>query len=339
MKVFHFLGRGAGHEADDKGCEDRLYFTQVHEKKHIYAISDGCSSSQYAAEAAQCNVDVIKKIFSQLDINDLNRASLIKLYPCLKNELTKLKGIKNYFQLIFEYEMECLARRLGVKNAQKNDFCATLLFVVVEEEYTLLGHCGDGNIIFYDNNGKVVARSEATNDKDAYHTYFTLSLDFSQHFLLGKIPTNSYDSFMLFSDGLQTMFRLEYDNSILKGCTEIVLRPILNKEVTDNYQLAQKLYQSMYAYHYCFDDWSLIVACKEQKDSEIMKPVSLRNMFRQGIDVDNIQYVDTEPIKNKNLEKELMKRELKKEGNVNDLCEKLKSKLSHMIQRCAIKKK
>ena len=337
MKTFHFLGLGTAHEEYNRACEDSLYYTKVYDKHHknkyIYAISDGCSSSKYAAEASRCNVHTVKKIFSKLDIADLNRTSLIRLYPNLKSELTKLKTIESYFQLIFEYEMAYLSKQLRIKDAELKDFCATLLFVIVEEEHTLMAHIGDGNIIFFSNNGKVILRSEEDNDTDAYHTYFTLSPDFDEHFKIGTIPTNSYDSFMLFSDGLQTMFRCEGD-SIVRGAQKIVLKPIMKKEVTTNYELAQRLHQSMFTYDYCLDDWSLIVACKKHNNSEIMKPVSLEQMFYEGIDIDNIQYEDNKVIKNK----ETLDEALKKEGNVNALCERLKIKLSHMIHKFTIKK-
>lgn len=284
MKIFRFLGKGVGHEDAGKGCQDRLSTFITENGRYIYAISDGCSSSKYAEETAQCNIDVINKVFSRINANNLSRDSFIEVYPELAEHLANydVNDISSCFAMIFRYELSCLAKKYSPTNAKMSDYCATLLFVVVENDYTMVGHVGDGNIIFYDKEGKVVYRSAEENGEDSRHTYFTINENFPDHFYFDTIPTDSYHSLIMFSDGPQTMFKLEL-GAIDKGAYDLVIKPITDKQVETEEDLTKNLQKSLLnAMHYGFDDWSIIVATKQIEKSLDIIPISLKQLFMEA---------------------------------------------------------
>ena len=283
MKSFRFLGKGIGHEDSGKGCQDKLSTIGTEDGRYIYAIADGCSSSKYAEESAQCNIDVINKVFSRFSINELTRDSFVEIYPQLEKHLHDFAtdDIVSCFNLVFKYELSSIAKKLCLTDANMSDFCATLLFAVVENKNTMIGHIGDGNIVFYDIDGHIICRSAEENGEDSRHTYFTINDNFIEHFYCETIPTNSFYSMILFSDGPQTMFKLE-KGEIAKGAYEIVVEPIVSNQIKTEQELVKRLQLSLAnAMHYGFDDWSIIVATKQPENSSNIEPISLKQLFME----------------------------------------------------------
>ena len=307
MKTLRFLGKGIGHEDSEKDCQDRLSVLMPENENNIFAISDGCSSSKYAEAAAQCNIDVINKVFSRCCIQDLNRDSFVELYPMLEQQLSSIMedDIVACFSLVFMYEMSCTAKKIGLANADNSDFYATLLFAIVEKEKTMVGHIGDGNIIFFDEEGNIVFRSAEDNGIDSSHTYFTIGKNFIEHFNLDVIETESFCSLILFSDGPQSMFKLECEE-IAKGAYEIVVNPVAKGQIKTEQELAQKLQQTLAnAMHYGFDDWSIIVAKKDSESNTLndIQPLSLKQMFFEEYNKTTTTgtAVDSEPTNDDNI--------------------------------------
>ncbi len=283
MKILEFLGKGVAHEDMDKECQDRLSCIETADGRTILAVSDGCSSSEFAQKAAECNIGVINKIYSRFSLKQLNRDSFIELYPEAAQSFSRFEkdDLASCFEFAFRYELFKLAASLRPKGVGSRDLCATLLFAVIEKDQTAVGHIGDGNVIFFDDKGRTVFRSDEENGATSSHTYFTLSADFTDHFRYDIIPTESYSGVMLFSDGPQSMFRMER-GSIEKGAYEIVMKPIFDREIVNRAQLTAALQKSLAnAMHYGFDDWSIIAAAKSVGESAELTPVSLKELFME----------------------------------------------------------
>lgn len=283
MKTLRFLGKGVGHEHERQDCQDRLSVLVAANGRKIYAVADGCSSSAYAQQAAQCNIDTVNNLFSHVGIDELSRSSFVSLYPQLEKywENVAEDDIAACLASVFLYEMARTAKAMVLSDARMADFCATLLFAVVEEDKTLVGHIGDGNVIFYDKQGEIVCISEEDNGADSTHTYFTVSPDFTRHFRTETIPTDSYESLVLFSDGPQTMFRMEY-GTIARGAYEIAVAPAIAKQVKTEEEFARSLQKVLgHAMHYGDDDWSIIVSCNGDVPLTPIVPLSLNDLFME----------------------------------------------------------
>lgn len=291
MKILRFLGKGTGHETAGKDCQDRIGYKALPDKT-ILAVSDGCSSSKYAENAAQCNIDIILDIFSKYDIDSLSRSSLAKLYPVLNEENCNIAedDIISCFEWIFKYSLATLdlkpkskkiIKKSGKEPNNSKDLCATLLFAVWEKDKILIGHIGDGNIICFDKSGNTVFHSAQDNGKDSSHTYFTVSPDFLEHFNYDIIPATDVDSIIMFSDGPQTMFKCE-QGDIVSGAYKIVAEPVAKGEIRTESELVDALREPIgHAKHYIFDDWSILIAHKEKNEDSELKPVSLYQLFKE----------------------------------------------------------
>ena len=285
MNLLHFLGTGYGHAAKGQGCQDRIRTETLSNGTTVIAVSDGCSSSKCAEVAAQSNVDVICNIFSRFSIDSLSFDAFIQLYPELKNHAESYGGdLAECFAYALQKPLYTLARK-GVTETNDyvdiSDFCATLLFAVCEKNKMLIGHIGDGNVICFDNKSNVVYRSEEDNGEDAYHTYFTVDSNFTQHFHYDIIPSDNIACVVMFSDGPQNMFKCEGGN-IEAGVSEIIAKPVLGGKIRTDKELEKVLTKYIaHAKHYVFDDWSLVVAYKGKKVVREISPVSLDEIFME----------------------------------------------------------
>lgn len=275
MKVFRFLGVGTGHTEKQNPCQDRLSAIVAENGTAIFAVSDGCSSSKYGGEAAQVNIDVVNNIFSQLRIKDLSVESLLGLYPALAEKINKPTTVTDCLGRVLGYEQSVLSHKLSEtdKDVSSTDFCATLLFAIVEQDRTLVGHIGDGNIIFFDEKGQTVFHSEPENGSSSSHTYFTLSNNFSEHFFLTEISTDSYKSMIMSSDGTQSMFSLEGNHAVEKAAYELAVKPVAEGTVHSDKEFVELLHIPLSrAMHYNFDDISVITMCK---CAEVFSPIEI----------------------------------------------------------------
>lgn len=285
MKIIRLLGKGSAHEDKGMNCQDRLSVVTVLNGTKVFCISDGCSGSKYAEIAAQSNLDVINRIFAQCTIKELTFTKLKELFPYLEKSPTPIEenDFVSCLKLIFRIELYKTAKSLLNINPETSELFATLLFVVREEEKTLVGHIGDGNVVLYDKDGGIVFRSEEENGSDSSHTIFTLSESFLRHFRCDVIPTSSYDSMVMFSDGPQTMFKLE-GGTIPKGAYEMAVTPVKNGDINSDAELLEHMREYIgHAMHYIFDDWSIIIACdpdsKEDNQLEKLTPAPLKQIF------------------------------------------------------------
>lgn len=284
MKIIRLLGKGSIHEDMGKGCQDRLSVVTAPNGRKIFCDSDGCSGSQYPEIAAQANIDTINRIFTHCSIDELTLSKLSELYPYLKQSPVPIEedDFASCMKQIFRMELVKSAKSQLGGLPDPKDILATLLFVVREEEKTLIGHIGDGNILMF-RDREVVFRSEEENGSDSSHTYFTLSNSFIERFRCDVIPTSSYDSLAMFSDGMQSMFKYE-GGTIPKGAYELAVEPVKNGEINSDAELLEHLIEPIsHAMHYVFDDWSIIIACdldnKEDNPLEELSPAPLKEIF------------------------------------------------------------
>lgn len=284
MKSIQFLGRGVLHEDSDKPCQDRLRVYKTKDGREIRVIADGCSGSRYGGEAAQVNCDTAVKIHSNLKIAELSKSGFLKIYPELSKYLAHVPedDIKSCYETAFAYELSRLAEKLDA-DADPSEFLATVLITVTEPENTFVAHIGDGNIVFFDKEGNIAFRSAEENGEDSTHTFFTLCDDFKSHYHCFNIPTESYHSFVMFSDGPQTLLGYEYDLDIAKGAYELVMKPILEGKVKSSEELINHLKTEIaHAMYYVFDDWSIIAAFKCSESLPELNPVSLKAIFTEA---------------------------------------------------------
>lgn len=287
MKILRFLGEGVGHSDRGNPCQDRLSAVVAENGTAIFAVSDGCSSSKYGGEAAQVNIDVVNNIFSQLRIKDLSVESLLGLYPYLAEKINKPTTVTDCLGRVLGYEQSVLSNKLSEtdKDVRSTDFCATLLFAIVEQDRTLVGHIGDGNIIFYDGNGETVFHSEPENGSSSSRTFFTLSKDFVEHFFLKEISTDSYKSMIMSSDGTQSMFSLEGNHAVEKAAYELAVKPVAEGTVHGDKEFAELLHIPLSrAMHYNFDDISVITMCKCTEVFSPLEITPLKKRFMEEFD-------------------------------------------------------
>ena len=286
MKILRFLGTGASHEAKGQACQDRILTETFADGKTILAVADGCSSSLYGGEAAQCNVQVVRDIFSRCNIGSLDFSVFAELYPGIKKvERTYREDLTACFDFAFKTSLFELSKKMTNENTlrfQFEDYCATVLFAVCEKEKTFIGHVGDGNIICFDKNGNVVYHSKEENGPDSSHTYFTARSDFYKYFHYDVIDSSDIECIVMFSDGPQRMFKGECGD-ILTGVRELIALPVLNGEINSDKDLFEVLKERIgHAKSYIYDDWSLIVACRESEKEGKKEPISLNDLFMES---------------------------------------------------------
>lgn len=288
MKILRFLGTGASHEAKGQACQDRILTETFADGKTILAVADGCSSSLYGGEAAQCNVQVVRDIFSRCNIGSLDFSVFAELYPGIKKvERTYRDDLTACFDFAFKTSLFELSKKLTHKNTRRFDFedyCATVLFAVCEKEKTFICHVGDGNVICFDKNGNVVYHSKEENGSDSSHTYFTARSDFYNHFHYKIMSSADIECIVMFSDGPQNMFKCEFGD-IVTGVRELIALPVLNGEINSNRAIFEVLKERIgHAKHYVADDWSLVVARKDAETENEDEPVSLYGIFKESFD-------------------------------------------------------
>ena len=292
--IVTLLGTGTYHEEDNGSCQDRL--SAVFHKKSrrtVLVVSDGCSSSAYAEEAAQWNVAIIQKLFSKFSVSQVvcaPRETLTKCFQLDTSELPKDATLGDCLTEVFRQEF--LREKKRMENRlhhpiEDNDLLATIVFAVWENERLLIGHVGDGNAVCLDKKGRIVYRSEQENGGESNRTYFTNRRDVRDHIHCMLVNPAKVERVVLFTDGLQSLFKGE------TGTIEDGVRKLIgNKPIASDAKLLEIFRGPLTeAKYYGFDDWSLVVANKDalrkQKDGIHICPqakdaLSLLKIFKAG---------------------------------------------------------
>ena len=261
MNIIQYLGRGIFHEEAGEGCQDYCDFYVPREdnkvQNTVLALSDGCSSSLYALEAAKANVEAVLEIFKKVSLKTFLKQSRqnqkIIIHKACLDHINEIEQATDYSQC-----------------------CATLVFVVMDEECILLGHIGDGAIFCMDAQDDFFFTSDPENGETLSHTHFTVEDDLT-HTHLTILEKQDVKNILLCSDGPYKMF-MKYgtprrSNAVkqisswlsqekIKNCT--TLRESINALTTDLPEHG--------------DDWSLLVAVPggEQCDDFYEEPLSMQ---------------------------------------------------------------
>lgn len=263
MNIIQFLGRGRLHEMKKMPCQDYAdyYFSEDDAKSEniIMALSDGCSASKYAEVASRANVDAIIKLFKGVKLSDF----LTQSYQEQREIILKA---------CFD-ELKSEAKKLKCKSAR--EFCATLVFVVMDSQRTLVGHIGDGAAYCFDGNHNLIYTSTPQNGEESNITYFTVSKNID-YLHLAVIPRYQISNIMLCSDGPYEMLKTYGKNQPYDALSEIV-KCLDENSVTCCQDLASKVIQMSSTKYEHNDDWSILLfdAVQPQCDDKITQPISM----------------------------------------------------------------
>ncbi len=276
--IFRFHSKGIYHSKNHTECQDRL-MCKCTDDKAFMAISDGCSSSRFGGKAAESNVECISRLFSILDINDLNSKNLSALYP---NDKERLERSCEKPELLLEVPLKRSLTELNCKDDspfRASDYCATLLFAVKEKEQTLIGHIGDGYILCFDKNDDLIFISEPENGESSSHTFFTVNGSYEEHFRTAVIPSDNIASIVMFSDGPQSFFKTHGNGDVVEGVRNCIMAGIKDGTVNSNEDLKDRLvkYFIKTDYSHFSDDWSITVYTESADDSNM--PYSLEKLY------------------------------------------------------------
>lgn len=119
--------------------------------------------------------------------------------------------------------IHALRTTLG-KVAKKNkvvirDLASTLLFVSVKKDKIIVGHLGDG-IILYDKAYEIKVLSEPENGEFINQTYFVTSGHYKHHLRLYKGKLDDISAFYLMTDGVSNLFYNPKTGLLSKEITE-----------------------------------------------------------------------------------------------------------------------
>lgn len=274
--ILRYLGEGSYHTDMGLPCQDFLDFAVTEKGRVVLALSDGCGSSLYANVASETVVKFIIEYFS----DDKNR---------LSDDVSMKKHL-----------LEHLNRELFKKAEEHSypdtyEFCATMIFAVVEDNQILIGHIGDGALMCYGEKGEILFESAAENGGASNITYFVNSYDAFDHFRLDLLELedeSALKNLVMFSDGPQKMFDNHIEENISEGVISLVEK-VSNKEITDCTQLRNHLHEIFVnSTNNIFDDWSLMILDTDQpqcKDFD-SEPVCMEMVFYEKYRKNNPSY-------------------------------------------------
>ncbi len=277
--VTYLLGRGTHHEKEQKPCQDRLSVSySQNPKRLVMVVSDGCSGSAFAEEAATINNQIIQGLFRKNTITQCWESPYEVMSKHLDLSVSRVTKNSRFTECLTELFFQEFQRRKKKLEKQKQcviddrDLFATLVFVVWEWERNrlLVGHIGDGNAVCLGKNGKVLYRSEEENGEASNMTYFTFRADAGEHFHAALLDGTKVERVVLFSDGLQNLFK--GFGSIQTGVEKLIgKKPLSMMEERLKKELSQAAY-------FGFDDWSIICASKTQ----LCKKKNVEPVFPRG---------------------------------------------------------
>lgn len=263
MNIIQYLGRGRLHEMKNMPCQDYAdyYYPENSDTSEniVMALSDGCSASKYAEVASQTNVDAIIKLFKAVNLEEF----LEQPYKHQKKIILKA---------CFD-ELGNAAKKLKSKSTR--DFCATLVFVVMDRERVLVGHIGDGAAYCFDSNHNLIYTSTPQNGEASNITYFTVNNN-TDYLHLAVIPRYQVNNVFICSDGPYEMLKTYGENQPYDALSEII-KCLAENSITCCQDLASKVIQMSSTKYEHNDDWSILLfdAVQVQCDDKITQPISM----------------------------------------------------------------
>lgn len=193
MKIFRFIRRGTAHREQGTECQDTAEYFERPDGAVILALSDGAGQAQYAKKASECNVHAVIELFQQISPDEFLQFT---------REEQKQKILGQCIRRIAEQ-----AQKAGCEDLRQ--FSATLVFAVINSDFILTGHIGDGAIYIADTDGRICFSSGPENKESSRQTFFTVSNDAYEHLYIEAVERKVQNPAMavLMSDGPQLMFK------------------------------------------------------------------------------------------------------------------------------------
>lgn len=229
--------QGKGHLRSNVPCQDKTYSIST---KNFYAVSlaDGAGSCSLShVGATQVTRTVCELLQNKFDLylnNDDGVAVKRDILHTIIDELNKSAVIND---------------------CKLKDLSSTLLFVAVKHDYFILGHIGDGVIGYLKNNTLKVA-SSPNNGEFVNTTIFTTSNTAFASMKLIKGNIENIDSFILMSDGTESVFYKKSNSTLSEGVKKIILLSKILPEHEIEKQLT-KFFENKVR-NYTSDDCSLV---------------------------------------------------------------------------------
>ena len=201
MKIFKYLRQGLAHYEKGIPCQDYIRTFTTENGNIILAISDGCSSSEFAIEGAMINTQAVINIFKDIDISSINTE---------KTELKKIL-LDECFRLIdkdYSSKKGSNTNDYSENVSIRHKYSATLLFAVINtnQNKAVIGHIGDGIIVGSNKETDILYISDAENiNSQSNMTYFTTSSNAEDHIRIDFIDLNDIENIFLSSDGAYQM--------------------------------------------------------------------------------------------------------------------------------------
>lgn len=234
------LMRGLSHRRAGLACQDAGAIV-VKNGVRIMALSDGCSASKYATQAAYANIKAILTMFCAV------RLDVFLALP----ELMQRIAVIGYAAR----EIALTAGKIG--DHHRRDYAATLIFSVQDAAgRTLLGHLGDGEIFAARASGLPLYRSYPEPAAGG-STYFTVSPDAVEHLRL--MTPDAVEKVLLTTDGAANGLPLAETPEMLQ---------CLFSAVSDR-ELSERV-RALGGDH--TDDWGILTAAGAVSGSEVNVP-------------------------------------------------------------------
>lgn len=261
--VLKFLAQGYDHSLHGKDCQDYAEYFFAENGNVILALSDGCSSSLYAKEAAKANVDAIIDLFANNTLESL----------------VSSKQESNLSQTIIGACRDKISEISGaLKSDNKSDFCATLIFAVSDGNQVLFGHLGDGLLCAVDDDGLFTYLSDPENGESTSHTVFTVSPNAFTGLRLRVINANKINQLFLCSDGPYAMLK-EANPAEPTIIAKSILSSVNEGAYNSNDDFCRNIIQLPISTRSKMDDWSILIGDtrREYKTSDLNIPLVLND--------------------------------------------------------------
>lgn len=281
MKILKYLGQGLMHYENKLPCQDYIRTFIAENGNVILAVSDGCSSADFAVEGAKINTQAVINIFKNADICS----------PDITGRNLKDDIIDECIRLIYDdysRKKETEPDKYPEDNLILSEYSATLLFAVINPDRSkaVIGHIGDGIIVGTDNGIGIHYISDAENiDDQSNMTYFTTSYNAKDHMRIDHIELDNIENIFLSSDGSYQMlweygFNADRNLEYHAGTTAAhIAHKICTGEIKTNSDFASLLDNICHYPLLRSDDWSIVIwnksgeSVSENEENEEPVPV------------------------------------------------------------------
>jgi serine/threonine protein phosphatase PrpC len=194
-------------------CQD-YHAIQIKQEEQfcVFAVADGAGSAEHADIGAR----VVCKRICRIMHKDFDY-----FFDCDPLLVKKI---------IIQKLRRSLRFAAKEKQSLLDEFASTLLFVAIKQNKIIVGHIGDGMIVYCKNN-RLEILSHPENGEFLNLTYFVTSKYYLHHLRLYKGDVENIRSIFLMTDGMANIFYSRKQKKILKSFFESINNLDANNEV------------------------------------------------------------------------------------------------------------